>query len=62
MNSNCTETNNTPESEMPGIDGLDNMERTALKMYSPSVWHHPLPECAAIALREIMAKLELGGK
>ena len=45
-----------------GPDGLDNMERTVQKMFSPSVWHHPLPQCAAIALREIMAKIKNGGE
>ena len=40
-----------------GIDGLDNMERTVLKMFSPARWHHPLPKSAADALIEIKAKL-----
>ena len=56
MNRNDLKTNNTPESEMPGIDCLDNMERTFLKMFSS--WSHPPLICAVNALADIKAKIE----
>lgn len=54
--SNGMKTNNTTETDVLEIDGLDNMERTFLKMFSS--WSHPPLICAVNALADIKAKIE----
>ena len=61
MNSNEILTDKNTDNAT-GTDGLDNMERTFLKMFSPSFWRRPLPKAAAIAMLNIMAKIKDGGE